>query len=153
MKVLFVCLGNICRSPAAEGVFLHILKERDLRSEFHVDSAGTSSFHVGEKADARMRDHASRRGIELPSRARQFVAEDFKKFDAIIVMDDSNFHNCLKLASDEEDKTKILKMADYCPLTGLSEVPDPYYGGAQGFEQVLDMVQEGCENLLKKWGH
>ncbi len=153
MKVLFVCLGNICRSPAAEGVFLHVLDERGLSSQFVVDSAGTSSFHVGERADARMREHAGRRGIELPSRARQFVANDFKTFDAIIVMDDSNYENCLKLAKSDEDQKRLLKMADFCPQSGLSEVPDPYYGGAQGFEQVLDMVQEGCENLLKKWGY
>lgn len=153
MKVLFVCLGNICRSPAAEGVFLHILEERGLSEHFIVDSAGTSSFHVGERADSRMREHALKRGIELPSRARQFVQEDFNNFDAIIVMDDSNYQNCLKLASSAEEKQKVLKMAEFCPESGLSEVPDPYYGGAQGFEQVLDMVQEGCENLLVKWGH
>lgn len=153
MKVLFVCLGNICRSPAAEGVFLHILGQRGLESQFTVDSAGTSSFHVGERADSRMRDHATRRGIELPSRARQFLAKDFVDFDAIIVMDDSNYSNCLKLAKDDEHREKLIKMADFCPQSGLTEVPDPYYGGAQGFEKVLDMVQEGCENLLSKWGH
>lgn len=153
MKVLFVCLGNICRSPAAEGVFLHILKERGLESQFTVDSAGTSSFHVGEPADSRMRDHATRRGVELPSRARQFVTNDYKNFDAIVVMDNSNYQNCLRLAETEEDRKKVLKMADFCPKSDLEEVPDPYYGGAQGFEQVLDMVQEGCENLLSKWGH
>lgn len=161
MKVLFVCLGNICRSPAAEGVFLHLLKEKGLSEHFEVDSAGTSSFHVGERADPRMREHAKKRGIELPSRARQFVARDFDDFDAIVVMDESNYRNCLALAEEKEGqgvlkekiKEKLLKMADFCPQSGLSEVPDPYYGGAAGFEKVLDMVQEGSENLLKKWGH
>ena len=153
MKVLFVCLGNICRSPAAEGVFLHRIKELGISSKFEVDSAGTSSFHVGERADPRMREHASKRGIELPSRARQFIKSDFKNFDAIIVMDDSNYQNCLRLAGGEDEENKVYKMADFCPQSGLSEVPDPYYGGADGFEQVLDMVQEGSDNLLKNWGH
>lgn len=152
MKVLFVCLGNICRSPAAEGVFIHLIAEKGISDEFEVDSAGTSSFHVGERADSRMREHASMRGIELPSRARQFIAQDFKDFDAIIVMDDSNYQNCVRLASNDEQKEKVIKMADFCPKSGESEVPDPYYGGAAGFEKVLDMVHEGCENLLKKWG-
>jgi protein-tyrosine phosphatase len=153
MKVLFVCLGNICRSPAAEGVFLHRIAELGIASEFEVDSAGTSSFHVGERADPRMREHALKRGIELPSRARQFISSDFINFDAIVVMDDSNYQNCLRLAEGEDDKKKLIKLADHCPQSGLTEVPDPYYGGAGGFEKVLDMVQEGSDNLLKLWGH
>lgn len=151
VRVLFVCLGNICRSPAAEGVFLHLLKEKGLSDNFFVDSAGTSSFHVGELADSRMRTHASQRGIELPSRARQFVAEDFKDFDWIIAMDDSNFKNCLSFSTSDDETGKLLKMADFAPKSGLSEVPDPYYGGPQGFETVLDMVTEGSENLIKKF--
>lgn len=151
MKVLFVCLGNICRSPAAEGVFLHLIQEKGLQDKFQVDSAGTSSFHVGEPADTRMRNHASQRGIELPSRARKFVSSDFEEFDWIIVMDDSNYKNCLRLAQSDSHKEKLLKMADFAPKTGLLEVPDPYYGGAEGFEVVLNMVTEGSENLIKKF--
>jgi protein-tyrosine phosphatase len=153
MKVLFVCLGNICRSPAAEGVFLHLLQQKGLTDSFQVDSAGTSSFHNGERADERMREHALKRGIELPSRARQFVSKDFQRFDHIVVMDDSNFENCKKLVMHVEEIEKIIKMAAFCPESGENEVPDPYYGGAAGFEKVIDMVTEGCENLLKKWGY
>lgn len=151
MKVLFVCLGNICRSPAAEGVFIHLIKQLGLENQFTVDSAGTSSFHVGEPADSRMRNHASLRGIELPSRARQFLAQDFEDFDWIITMDDSNYKNCLKFATKDHHKEKLLKMSDFAPESGLSEVPDPYYGGAEGFEVVLDMVTEGSKNLIKKF--
>jgi len=152
MKVLFVCLGNICRSPAAEGVFLHLLNERGISDKFTVDSAGTSSFHVGERADPRMREHALKRGIELPSRARQFIRSDFDQFDWIVVMDNSNYENCLKVLkgeAEEELRPKLIKMASFTPKTGLAEVPDPYYGGAAGFEQVLDIVTEGSENLIE----
>lgn len=152
MKVLFVCLGNICRSPAAEGVFLHLLNEKGLLEKVTVDSAGTSSFHVGERADPRMREHSLKRGIELPSRARQFIRADFDQFDWIVVMDNSNYENCLKVLRDEEREelgSKLIKMASFTPQTGLAEVPDPYYGGAAGFEQVLDMVTEGSENLIE----
>lgn len=152
MKVLFVCLGNICRSPAAEGVFLHLIQEKGLSNSFEVDSAGTSSVHSGERADPRMREHALKRGIELPSRARQFKREDFKHFDSIVVMDDSNYRNVVGLAENNTDIEKVIKMASFCPLSGESEVPDPYYGGAAGFEKVLDMVTEGSENLLTSWG-
>lgn len=151
MKVLFVCLGNICRSPAAEGVFLHMLREKGLEKDFVVDSAGTSGHHQGEKADPRMIQHAAARGISLPSVSRQFLASDFDKFDWIIVMDDSNYKNCLRLASTEAHKEKLLKMADFTPNYTDGEIPDPYFGGAKGFETVLDMVEEGCANLLKKF--
>lgn len=152
MNVLFVCLGNICRSPAAEGVLLHLIQEKGLSNSFEVDSAGTSSVHSGERADPRMREHALKRGIELPSRARQFKREDFKHFDSIVVMDDSNYRNVVGLAENNTDNEKVIKMSSFCPLSGESEVPDPYYGGAAGFEKVLDMVTEGSENLLKSWG-
>jgi protein-tyrosine phosphatase len=147
-RVLFVCLGNICRSPAAEGVFLNLLKKRSVVSEFKVDSAGTSGHHVGERADARMIKHALKRGIELPSRSRKLIAQDFKNFDYIVVMDDSNYQNCLPLLNTPEDENKILKMASFAPSFTQTEVPDPYFGGAEGFEIVLDMVEEASQNLL-----
>lgn len=128
-----------------------MINQKGLSDQFKVDSAGTSSFHVGEPADSRMRNHAAQRGIELPSRARQFLSSDFEDFDWIITMDDSNYKNCLKLAKKEGHKEKLLKMADFAPESGLKEVPDPYYGGAEGFEVVLDMVTEGSENLIKKF--
>ena len=151
MKVLFVCLGNICRSPAAEGVFIHLINKKGLSEEFTVDSAGTSSFHIGNTADKRMIDHAKKRGINLPSRARQIDASDFVEFDWIVTMDDSNFNYCLNLAPNSKLKEKVLRMSDYAPLSGLEEVPDPYYGGPLGFESVLDMVTEGSEHLIKKF--
>lgn len=148
ISVLFVCLGNICRSPAAEGVFLDLLNKKSLREKFHIDSAGTSAHHIGERADQRMRSHAAKRSIELPSISRKLVAEDFDKFSYIVVMDESNYRNTIRLAQSEDDKHKVLKMADFTPSYSQGEIPDPYYGGASGFELVLDMLEEGCEKLL-----
>ncbi len=153
VKVLFVCLGNICRSPAAEGVFLHLLRERSLMGLFDIDSAGTSGYHAGEMADPRMIKHAHKRGIDLPSRSRQLLASDFKKFDYIVVMDDSNYDNALNLLGDSERSelaSKVYKMADFANSFSETQVPDPYFGGAQGFETVLDMVEEAGTNLLER---
>lgn len=149
-KVLFVCLGNICRSPAAEGYFIHHVSEQGLTDHFEIDSAGTSGFHAGEKADRRMREASSRRGVPLPSLSRKFLQADFDLFDLVVVMDDSNLGNVLALAADDEEKSRVVKLTDYCPEFGETEVPDPYYGGASGFEYVLDMVDAGAKNLLKK---
>lgn len=150
MKVLFVCLGNICRSPAAEGVFLHQLEQADLLKKYTVDSAGTSAHHAGEWADQRMRSHAQARGIELKSISRQFIESDFDNFDLIVVMDDQNYKNCASLAHNDEHLSKLVRMTDFTPSFSEKEVPDPYYGGAAGFDHVLDMVEEGCSNLIKK---
>lgn len=148
-KVLFVCLGNICRSPAAEGVFLHYLEKQGTLDQFYVDSAGTSGFHRGERADSRMRESAKRRGIELPSLSRQFIASDFEKFDYIIAMDPSNQKNCLKLASNDEQKNKVVEMISFVKNSTRLEIPDPYYGGPEGFEEVLDMLEDGMKNLYQ----
>ena len=150
IRVLFVCLGNICRSPAAEGVFIDLVKKKSLMGKFDIDSAGTSGHHQGERADARMLEHVKRRGIDLPSLSRKLLTSDFRKFDYIIVMDDSNYENSLLLTDQPEEQNKLLKMADFTPSFSEREVPDPYYGGAAGFEKVLDMVEEGSMNLLKK---
>lgn len=147
-KVLFVCLGNICRSPAAEGVFIHLVNEAGLSEHFRIDSAGTSSFHVGERADSRMLDHASRRGIDLPSRSRQFVKEDFQNFDYIIAMDRSNHRNILGVSNSSEDHKKVFMMSDFKIAREEIDVPDPYYGGAAGFEEVLDIVTDGSKGLF-----
>lgn len=117
---------------------------------FEIDSAGTSGFHAGERADTRMLKHANKRGIDLPSRSRQLTSQDFSYYDYIVVMDDSNYQNCLSLLQDSSQEEKIYKMAEFATSFEQSEVPDPYYGGAQGFETVLDMVTEGAENLLTK---
>ncbi len=152
MKVLFVCLGNICRSPAAEGVFLQLLKGRGLESHFEVDSAGTSAFHAGESADFRMQEAARERGVCLPSRARQFQSRDFKEFDQIFVMDKSNLRNVLALTNFGCDAEKVRLFGELADEHLEVEVPDPYYGGKEGFEKVLNMVENASINFLKECG-
>lgn len=149
MKVLFVCLGNICRSPAAEGVFKATLVEVGLDQQVTVDSAGTGDWHVGERADPRMRQAAARRGLELTSRGRQVASDDFRKFDWIIAMDTKNYEH-LKLMHDSESTARLIEFRDLISSKSIEGVPDPYYGGEQGFEEVLDILQEGCTELLKR---
>ena len=151
-RILFVCLGNICRSPAAEGVFLHQLAAEGLEERFLVDSAGTGSWHVGKPADSRMRAAASRRGIELPSRARQLERADLTRFDRILTMDDANLAAVRSLArelGEQPDLAVIEPMLSHCRRFQAREVPDPYYGGADGFEQVLDLLEDACGGLLE----
>lgn len=149
-RVLFVCLGNICRSPAAEAVFLDILDREGLAEGFEVDSAGTSGYHAGGPADSRMIEHAKKRSIHVPSISRQFVKSDFKRFDRIIVMDDSNYQNVMKLDPTGEHSSKVSKLTDFASdhFSGFNHVPDPYYGGSDGFELVLDLLQNCCANLV-----
>jgi protein-tyrosine phosphatase len=147
-KILFVCLGNICRSPAAEGIFKQKVEERGLEAEFHIDSAGTYGYHEGELPDSRMRTHASRRGYHLTSLSRPIKKEDFGKFDLIIGMDDNNLHNLKRMAPDRESHQKIRLMTDFCRHYPDDCVPDPYYGGPSGFEHVLDLLEDACEGLL-----
>ena len=150
MKLLFVCLGNICRSPAAEGVFLHLLNERGLNDRFLVDSAGTGGWHVGNPADRRMQAAASRRGIELPSRARQISLDDLSTFDLVLTMDDDNLMAVQALAKEAGSRAtaSIKPMLSYARNFSETEVPDPYYGGDTGFEHVLDLLEDACSNLL-----
>ena len=152
MKLLFVCLGNICRSPAAEGVFLHLLNERGLNDRFLVDSAGTGGWHVGNPADRRMQAAASRRGIELPSRARQISLDDLSTFDLVLTMDDDNLMAVQALAKEAGSRAtaSIKPMLSYARNFSETEVPDPYYGGDTGFEHVLDLLEDACSNLLDK---
>lgn len=151
MKLLFICLGNICRSPAAEGIMRQMVEERALSNDIIVDSAGIGSWHVGEMPDPRMRKHAARRGYDLsPLRARQFRADDFQKFDYIIVMDEENYHDVMERGGVYADARKVLRMKDYfIRYKGQPSVPDPYYGGAEGFERALNLIEDGCEGLLK----
>ncbi len=146
-SVLFVCMGNICRSPLAEGVFLHLLRERGLEDRFTVDSAGTGGWHVGNPPDPRSLAVARKYGIDLPSRARQIHSGDWEKFDLIIVMDNDNLSDCLD-AGAPKAKIRHLRSFD-SKLNGSNlPVPDPYYGGEDGFETVYQMVHAACSGLL-----
>ena len=149
-KILFVCLGNICRSPAAEGILKKKLKDRDLEKLFVVDSAGTGGWHVGNLADPRMRETALSRGIELTSRSRQIEENDLYEFDHILVMDKDNLHAVKLLTKNKLNsvKSKIKLILSYSKDSQLDEVPDPYYGGQNGFDKVLDLLDNAIDGLL-----
>lgn len=151
--VLFVCLGNICRSPAAQTVMEQLVADRGLAHAILCDSAGTYSGHTGEKADPRMRYAASRRGIDITHRARQVRSQDFDRFDMLVAMDDSNYDKLFRLAPTAEATDKIHRMCEFFGerfARDWDHVPDPYYEGSEGFELVLDMLEEGCANLLNE---
>ena len=144
-------MGNICRSPAAEGVMKSLIKNEGLEERIVVDSAGTIGNHAGDLADARMRQHSKLRGIELLSRSRAFIdSSDFNEFDYIVVMDDHNYEDIMGRDGALKYKKKIHMMTDFCTKFDDSFVPDPYYGGDQGFEHVLDLVEDGCYGLLEQ---
>ncbi|MDE6369798.1 MAG: low molecular weight phosphotyrosine protein phosphatase [Muribaculaceae bacterium] len=148
IKILFVCLGNICRSPAAEGVMKAIVDENDDNARFEIDSAGTGNYHIGDLPDRRMRVHAQRRGYNLTHRCRQVNPSDFEDFDLIVAMDESNRRNLQRLAPTIEAEKKIIMMADFADIaTRYDHIPDPYYEGAEGFELVLDLLESACQNL------
>jgi len=149
-KILFVCLGNICRSPAAEGIFKQKIQDRNLESLFLVDSAGTGSWHVGNLADPRMRERASLRGIDLTSRSRQIEENDLYEFDHILVMDKDNLNAVQSLTRDRLDpvNSKIKLILSYSEKCQLDEVPDPYYGGQNGFDKVLDLLDSATDGLI-----
>ena len=148
IRILFVCLGNICRSPAADGIMHSIVEERGVAHRFELDSAGIGAWHVGQLPDQRMRVHARRRGYELTHHARQVRSYDFEDFDLIIGMDSGNISDLRELAPSPEAETKIHAMAEYfSPSARYDYVPDPYYEGAEGFELVLDLLEDGCEHL------
>jgi protein-tyrosine phosphatase len=148
-KILFVCLGNICRSPAAEGVMRAIVDENNDADAWVIDSAGTGNYHIGDLPDNRMRIHARRRGYELTHRCRQVRVSDFDNFDLIIAMDASNERNLHRLAPTPEAEAKIVTMATFVnKAMRYDYIPDPYYEGAEGFELVLDLLQNACQNLF-----
>lgn len=150
-KILFVCLGNICRSPMGEGMMKYLIEDKSKSNEFFIDSAGTGAYHIGNLPDPRMRATARKHGIELDSRARQFTAEDFKGFDLIVAMDSSNYQNIVGLANTKEEKDKVVLMRAYDEASFENEdVPDPYYGGDAGFENVYQIIHRCCNNLLKE---
>lgn len=152
IKLLFVCLGNICRSPMGEGAMLHLLKSNGLASKVFCDSAGTSAYHIGNSPDGRMISTARAHGVELVSKARQVQVDDFYEFDYIIAMDRANFQDLESIMP--EDATGVLvMMRDYDPDPQDGDVPDPYYGGQEGFEEVFDICMRSCENLMKDIKH
>lgn len=148
-RICFVCLGNICRSPTAEGIFRHLVDLHGLTDQFKIDSAGTAAWHVGKSPDARSTAAAARRGIRMAGAARQFVAADFERFDLVVAMDADNHAALSRLASTDDARSRLHMMRDFDPDSppGAS-VPDPYYGGSRGFEDVLDICQRACEGLL-----
>jgi protein-tyrosine phosphatase len=149
VKVLFVCMGNICRSPSAEAVMNNYVAKAGLSEQIVCDSAGTIAYHAGESADARMQQHALKRGYRLTSISRQITPTDFREFDYVIAMDDENLRDLKPFIPNEKQTQKISKMTDYCSKRNPGFVPDPYYGGAAGFEQVLDILEDACDGLLK----
>ncbi|THU05536.1 low molecular weight phosphotyrosine protein phosphatase [Lampropedia puyangensis] len=145
-----VCMGNICRSPTAHGVMQCKLEQAGLHKQIAVDSAGTHAYHVGEPPDARSQHHAVRRGYDLSAqRARQFSAVGFAAFDVVLVMDDANERAVRQLAGPAHNQ-QVMRLAAFALHHQTQEVPDPYYGGDQGFEYVLDLVEDACDGLLKQ---
>lgn len=147
MRILLVCLGNICRSPMAEGVLRHLARERGIAIE--TDSAGTGDYHVGEPPDHRAQAAMRRHGLDISDlRARQFVREDYERFDLLLAMDAENLKNMRRLAPSQEHARKAVLIMDHAPQHPLREVPDPYFGGDEGFDEVHAMLHQACSNLL-----
>ena len=149
-KILFVCLGNICRSSSAEEIMRTLVKQAGLEQEIEIDSAGILNYHQGELPDSRMRMHAARRGYELTHRSRPVCTDDFFEFDWLIGMDDRNIQDLKDRAPSPEADKKICRMTDFCRVKQVDYGPDPYYGGAQGFENVLDILEDACSGLLEE---
>ncbi|MBS3964217.1 MAG: low molecular weight phosphotyrosine protein phosphatase [Methylomonas sp.] len=149
IKILFVCMGNICRSPTAEGVFSHLAGSRQLAHRFDIDSAGTHAYHIGDAPDLRAQRAARDRGVEIKHiRARKIAPADFDVYDHILVMDDENYSHVMEICPDDH-QPKVRHFLDYAPHLNEREVPDPYYGGSYGFERVLDLVEAASEGFLK----
>lgn len=151
MTILFICLGNICRSPAAEAVMRHLIQQHGLSSRIQVASAAIGPWHVGELPDSRMRRHAARRGYQLNSRGQQFDASYFDRFDYIVVMDEDNYRAVTSQARNADECERVIRLRDYFKkYEGRDAVPDPYYGSDRDFDIALDLIEDGCEQLLKK---
>ncbi len=150
-RILFICLGNICRSPAADGIMHHLVDEAGMADDFYIDSAGIGSWHVGQLPDHRMRRHGERHGYQFTHRARQFTAADFDRFDLIAVMDHENRQDVMRQARSETDRQKVIAMSDYlCHHPGQQTIPDPYYGTDRDFEFVIELLEDACAGLLKQ---
>jgi protein-tyrosine phosphatase len=147
-RILFVCMGNICRSPLAESVFRHLARERGVEDRFELDSAGTSGYHVGAAPDRRSAATALGRGVEVTGRSRQLAAVDLRRFDYVIAMDADNLQEIEALHAAAGGTARVHRLREWDPEGGGLDVPDPYYGGARGFEDVHDMVERSCAALL-----
>jgi protein-tyrosine phosphatase len=152
-KILFLCMGNICRSPAAHCVFQHRVDQAGLSAQFEVESAGTIGFHVGSPPDKRMQHSMRARGIPIIGHARQLRPNDLVYYDLILAMDADNLADARKLDPIGDLHHKIKPFCSYCSNHDITEVPDPYYGGEHGFKQVLELIEDGCANLLKELRH
>jgi protein-tyrosine phosphatase len=153
VRILFVCLGNICRSPTAEGVMRSLVASAGLQGEIEIDSAGTGAYHVGSAPDARSTAAAARRGIVLEGAARQVTAADFEEFDLLLAMDASNLQQLRQRAPDAEAAARVRLLREFDPASADAldlDVPDPYYGGPRGFDTVLDLVEAACVGLLEE---
>ena len=148
-KLLFVCLGNICRSPSAENIMNHLIHEAGLEREIQCDSAGTSGYHIGEPPDRRMNQAAMAKGIKLVGSSRRFESADFEEFDLILAMDRANYRDLVRQDSQGKYRDKVKMMCDYCSDFTDKEVPDPYYGGKKGFELVLSLIEEASDGLIR----
>jgi protein-tyrosine phosphatase len=149
-KVLFLCMGNICRSPAGHCVFQHLVDQADLSEQFEIESAGTIGFHVGAPPDSRMQHSMRARNIPIIGRSRQLRPADLETYDLILAMDNDNLADAHALDPSGDLHHKVQLFCDYCTAHSETEVPDPYYGGDRGFEHVLDLIEDGCANLLKQ---
>lgn len=147
-RILFVCMGNICRSPAGEGVLRAMVAAAGLTEAVEIDSAGTIGFHTGARADPRMREAAARRRYDLTSRARQITTQDLDHFDLVLTMDDENRRGVLALATTADQRSRVRPFCTFCTAHFETEVPDPYYGGPGGFEHVLDLLEDGCRGVV-----
>ncbi len=149
-KLLFVCLGNICRSPSAENIMNHLIDQEGLSKTILCDSAGTAGYHIGAAPDRRMSAAAENKlGFKLQGQARQFQIRDFQEFDLILAMDRNNYDDILAVDLSGQYHSKVRMMCDFCTTHTLKEVPDPYYGGTEGFNQVIDLLMDACAGLLK----
>lgn len=148
-KLLFVCLGNICRSPSAENIMNHLIRQAHLQDQILCDSAGTGGYHIGSPPDRRMTAAAAKRGIRLEGCARQFDHADFEQFDLILAMDKDNYSNILAVDREGRYRDRVKLMCEFCRTHSDREVPDPYYGGESGFDYVIDLLLDACGGLLE----
>jgi len=147
-RILFLCMGNICRSPAAHCAFQHMVDQAGLTDQFEIESAGTIGFHSGNPPDRRMQEVMRARGIPTIGRSKQLDSFDMEHYDLILAMDKDNLEGALSIARGDDQRTKVELFCDYCTEHSEKEVPDPYYGGDRGFDQVMDLIEDGCRGLL-----